>query len=222
MGFAGRKELTDPEQRIVANSLNNVMHTLAKRLSSIAPGTPVEAGNEPPVSAYFSRECPLLRLVTGLCEGADAVAADALTKVSVSPDAGASCPLGTPCIETELAAVLPFDVETYRASRPAAFLPQFDDPLSRCAWVLALDGIYDKPNPDTLFAQHRRSRAYLGQSAFLLRQSDILIAAANPDEPGKAGGTLETVSIQNFQPIHLHQGLFLEDCHTRPTHKSII
>ncbi len=33
----------------------------------------------------------------------------------------------------------------------------------------------------------------LRQSAFLLRQSDILIAAANPDEPGKAGCTLETV-----------------------------
>lgn len=193
LGFAGRKELSDPEHRIVADSLNHVMQTLAKRLSSIAPGAPVEAGKEPPVSAFFSKECPLLRLVTGLCEGADAVAAEALTKVSVSPDAGASCPLGTPCIETELAAVLPFDVETYRASRPAAFLPQFDDQLSRCAWVLALDGIYDKPNPDTPFAQHRRSRAYRGQSAFLLRQSDILIAAANPDEPGKAGGTLETV-----------------------------
>ena len=169
------------------------MQTLAKRLSSIAPGTPVEAGKEPPVSAFFSKECPLLRLVTGLCEGADAVAAEALTKVSVSPDAGASCPLGTTCIETELAAVLPFDVETYRASRPAAFLPQFDDQLSRCAWVLALDGIYDKPNPDTPFAHHRRSRAYRGQSAFLLRQSDIVIAAANPDESGKPGGTLETV-----------------------------
>lgn len=193
LGFAGRKELTDPEERIVVDSLHHVMQTLATRLSSIAPGTPVEAGKEPPVSAFFSKECPLLRLVTGLCEGADAVAAEALTTVSVSPDAGATCPLGTPCIETELAAVLPFDVETYRASRPAAFLPQFDDQLSRCAWVLALDGIYDKPNPDTPFANYRRSRAYRGQSAFLLRQSDILIAAANPNDPGKAGGTIETV-----------------------------
>ena len=115
LGFAGRKELSDPEHRIVADSLHQVMQTLAKRLSSIAPGTPVEAGKEPPVSAFFSKQCPLLRLVTGLCEGADAVAAEALTKVSVSPDAGTSSPLGTPCIETELAAVLPFDVETYRS-----------------------------------------------------------------------------------------------------------
>lgn len=43
LGFAGRKELTDPEQHIVADSLHQVMQTLAKRLSSIAPGTP-----EPP------------------------------------------------------------------------------------------------------------------------------------------------------------------------------
>jgi hypothetical protein len=64
------------------------MQTLVKRLSSIALGTPVEAGKEPPVSAFFSKECQLLRLVTDLCEGADAVAAEALTKICVSPDAG--------------------------------------------------------------------------------------------------------------------------------------
>jgi hypothetical protein len=95
-----------------------------------------DAVNERPVPSiakFYSHQRPTLRLIHGLCEGADVVAAEALTKVIVSPDAGASCPLGTPCIETELAAVLPFDVETYRASRPAAFLPQFDYQLSRCA-----------------------------------------------------------------------------------------
>ena len=193
VGFAGRKELTEEERDLVAGSLESVMQTLARRLSSIAPGTPVDAGKEPAVSAFFSRKCPLLRLVTGLCEGADAVAAEVLTKIDVSPDAGSSPPDRGSCIETELAAVLPFDVQTYRGSRPAAFLPEFDEQLSRCAWVLALDGIYEKPTPDTPLAKHRRSRAYRGQSAFLLRQSDILIAAANPDDPGKAGGTLETV-----------------------------
>jgi hypothetical protein len=190
VGFAGRKELTEEERGVVAGSLESVMQTLAQRLSSIAPGTPVDAGKEPAVSAFFSRECPLLRLVTGLCEGADAVAAEVLTKIAVSRDAGSSRPGREACIETELAAVLPFDVETYRGSRPAAFLPKFDEQLSRCAWVLALDGIYEKPTPDTPLAKHRRSRAYRGQSAFLLRQNDILIAAANPDDPGKAGGTL--------------------------------
>jgi len=180
LGFAGRKELTASEQHLLAEALDSVMQTQARRLASIAPGTPVEAGKEPPVSTFFSRECPLLRLVTGLCEGADAEAAEALTRVSVSPDSGSSCPVGTPCIETELAAVLPCDVETYRASRPHDFLPQFDEQLSRCAWVLALDGIYDEPTPDTQLAKNRRSRADRGQSAFLLRQSDILIAAANP------------------------------------------
>jgi hypothetical protein len=66
------------------------MHTLASCLSSIAPGTPVEARKEPPVSAFFSKKCPLLRLVTGLCEGADAVAAEALTKVNAAFMPGSS------------------------------------------------------------------------------------------------------------------------------------
>jgi len=214
LGFAGRKELTASEQHLLAEALDSVMQTQAGCLASIAPGTPVEAGKEPPVSAFFSKGCPLLRLVTGLCEGADAEAAGALTRVSVSPDSGSSCPVGTPCIETELAAVLPFDVETYRASRPHGFLPQFDEQLSRCAWVLALDGIYDKPTPDTPLAINRRSRAYRGQSAFLLRQSDILIAAANPDDVGKAGGTLETVREAlafDLPVIFIHTGKLAVD-----------
>lgn len=53
--LVGRKELSDPEQRILADSLHHVMQTLAKHLSLIAPGTPVEAGKEPPVYAFFSK-----------------------------------------------------------------------------------------------------------------------------------------------------------------------
>jgi hypothetical protein len=192
-GFAGRKELSADKQSRLATALHDVLFTLGDELAGLTPGTPVRAGQEPRVASFFSKQCPLLRLVTGLCEGADAVAAQTLETVQICPDAGAQCERDTRCLETELAAVLPFDVETYRRSRPPEFLPEFDRQLARCAWVLALDGVFEKPNPPTPAADNRRARAYRAQAAFLLRHSDVLIAAANPDEPGKAGGTLETV-----------------------------
>ncbi len=193
VGFAGRKELTGNEQKLLDAVLESVLHTIGRRLAAIASGIPVEQGKEPPVSAFYSRQCPLLRLVTGLCEGADFVAGEVLSKVNIPSDVNASCPVDSRCLETELAAVLPFDVVAYRCSRPSEYQPQFDRQLARCAWVLALDGIYDKPTPDTPLARNRRARAYRAQSAFLLRHSDVIIAAANPDDSDKAGGTLETV-----------------------------
>ena len=183
-----------------------VLRILGHRLAALTPGVPVDTGKEPRVSAFFSKQCPLLRLITGLCEGADAVAGQVLETVSISPDVGSSCGPDTRCLETELAAVVPFDLETYRRSRPAGFQAEFDRQLVRTAWVLALDGIYDKPDqaaldalpekarkPRSALADNRRARAYRAQSALLLRHSDLLIAAADPDDRGKAGGTLETV-----------------------------
>jgi hypothetical protein len=206
-GFAGRKDLTDDESSRLATALAAVFEVLGHRLAAIAPGVRVEPGREPRVSAFFQQQAPLLRLVTGLCEGADALAAQVLERVNIAPDAGNICKPGTVCLETELGAVLPFDVETYRRSRPAAFQAEFDRQLARCAWVLALDAHYDKPAEAELaaiadpgqrrrrgdLADLRRARGYRAQSAFLLRQSDLLIAAADPTAKGKAGGTLETV-----------------------------
>jgi len=191
-GFAGRKDLSVAEQASLATALHEVLTTLGDELAGLTPGVPVRAGREPRVAAFLARTCPLLRLVTGLCEGADAVAWQVLEAVHIAPDKGAPCGPDTSCVETELAAVLPFDVETYRSSRPATFLSEFDRQLARCAWVLALDGIFEKPNPPTKAANNQRARAYRAQSSFLLRHSDILIAAANPDEPGSMGGTMET------------------------------
>jgi hypothetical protein len=222
-GFAGRKDLTSAEATRLETALADVLHALGHRLAAIAPGVPVEAGKEPRVSAFFQAQAPLLRLVTGLCEGADAVAAQVLERVHVPPDAGVACGPGTPCLETELGAVLPFDVETYRRSRPETFRPEFDRQLARCAWVLALDAHYDKPTEAELaaiaeadarqqrstLADLRRARGYRAQSAFLLRQSDLLIAAADPTAPGKAGGTLETVreaQIFELPVVFIHTG----------------
>ncbi len=190
LGFAGRRDLAAEAEEVLRKQLGEALGTIGRKLAAIAPGIPVEIGQEPKVSAFYAPQCPLLRLVTGLCEGADSVAAGVLAQVKVAADGHDA---DARCLETELGAVLPFDVESYRASRPRGFRTEFDRQLADCAWVLALDGRYEKPDPDTREAAERRARAYRAQSAFLLRHSDILIAAADPSDAGKAGGTLETV-----------------------------
>ena len=193
-GFAGRQELSADEARVLDEALDLILASLGKRLAELAPGVAFGDGTVPPITSFYSQECPLLRLVTGLCQGADDRACLAIDRFQTHcdlPRAGEHCLSG--CLQTELGAVLPFSPEVYRQSRPMAFQPRFDELLSECAWVIALDGIYDKPQPDTRLAKRRRARAYRSQSALLLRQSDLLIAAADPEDESRAGGTLETV-----------------------------
>jgi hypothetical protein len=185
VGFAGNCDLPANATGPLTTALADLFETIARQLVEIAPGRPAPPDHPPRISEFFAQENPLLRLITGLAEGADTLAADAFEQVaadsSLAPHFGA-----------ELAAVLPFDVATYRRSRNPTFQPHFDRLAARCAYILTLDGLYEKPQPDSEIAKSRRGRAYRGQSTFLLRQSDLLIAAANPDVPGLAGGTMET------------------------------
>ena len=198
LGFAGRRVLSPAEEETLAGALTQVFGCLGRGLAALNPGEPVPTGQAAPVTAFYARQPPLLRLVTGLCEGADTVAARVLDGLDLIPEAapeatGTGPATGGNGIETELAGVLPFDLPAYRASRPDRFRADFDRQAERCAYLLIADGHYDKPDPDTALAQRRRGRGYRAQSALLLRQVDILVAAADPDAGIKAGGTLETV-----------------------------
>jgi hypothetical protein len=199
VAFAGSQKLSEDAASSLRAVLVKAFETIGYQLAAVAPGIPVRAGQEPRVAAFYARQCPLLRLVTGLCEGADTEAAHALDEVHITPDERLASgeetahPEALPCLETELAAVLPFDLRTYRNSRPPDFRPEFDRQARRCRYILTLDGRYEKPAPDTPRAKNRRTAGYRAQSAVLLRHGDVLVAAANPDDPGEAGGTLETV-----------------------------
>ncbi len=203
-GFAGRKDLDSGEETRLRAALHDVFNALGHELVEIAPRVPVSTNRESRIARFFAEQQPLLRLVTGLCEGADLVAWQALETLDIKPDQPSGS--ATRHLDTELGAVLPFAVETYRTSRPAEVQAEFDRQLAACAWVLELDGLYDKPDADTLsrlptddahrasaLANNRRSRGYRAQAAFLLRYSDIVIAAANPAAERKAGGTMDTV-----------------------------
>lgn len=188
VGFAGKRELDAAQSETVRKRLLDVFSVIGWRLVEISPLD--DATNERPVPAiakFYSHKRPTLRLINGLCEGADSIASGVLEDLVM------------PALEKDFAAVVPFPIADYRASRDPDFLPDFDQQLAACSYVVVPDGIYDKPEesttpPDRLhLANRRRARAYRCQSALLLRQSDILVAVVNPDLGGKPGGTLETV-----------------------------
>ncbi len=202
VGFAGVRDLPTDMMEPLTEVLVSVFETIARQLVEIAPGQPTRPGQPPRISRFYSQEAPLLRLITGLAEGSDAFALGALDLVAAGP-----APVSG--FAAELAAVLPFDVAVYRGSRNEAFRPEFDRQAARCAYILTLDGLYDKPRPDTKLAQRRRAGAYRAQSTFLLRQSDLFLVVANPDVPGKPGGTTETVHAAlafDLPVIFIHAG----------------
>jgi hypothetical protein len=100
------------ERKRLESTLPTVFSTLGYRLAAVLPYVPVEQGNEPPFAAFFERQCPLLKVVTGLCQGADAVAGkimlDSQDRIKPKPDSGSQCSPDTKCLEAELTAVIPF------------------------------------------------------------------------------------------------------------------
>lgn len=203
VGFAGNKDLPDNECVQLKETLERIFKIFGDALTNIAPNDRRNRDYRS-FSDFFSCERPLLRLITGLCEGADTSAWKALKEIDTTSDSDNE----SRRFDTELAAVLPFDVETYRQCRDKSFHNEFNEQLNDCSWIQVLDGIYDKPDDSELnqlafeiekknrqdLAKNRRARAYRAQSEFLLRHSDILIAAVNPNaNKDKPGGTMETI-----------------------------
>ena len=194
LAFAGSRRLDDEKSRKLHDKLVKLFTIIGHQLTAIAPKKPVSLKRKYTVAPYFDKSPPLLRLVTGLCEGADTIAAKALGEVRIPPEEE-NDRAESPCLDTKLAAVLPFDFETYRESRDKGFLPDFDRQAKKCEYILTLDGLYDKSGCSSVEADKRRAAGYRAQSTFLLRHGDILVAAANPEDKRKAGGTLDTVQM---------------------------
>lgn len=212
VGFAGSQRLPEDARQKLGARLDEVFEKIGLCLTEICPSTPIQAKDRSKVASFYDSSLPpLLRLTTGLCEGSDEVAAESLKQLTVA-DAGErklSHEKLDGCLETELAAILPFDFATYRKSRKEDFLATFERQAASCAYVMTLDGIYKKTPEDTPLDKQRRARGYRAQSALMLRHSDLIIAAADPGIDGKAGGTLETVhAALRFQlpVVFIHLG----------------
>ncbi len=198
VGFAGARELSEKEQELTLESLTKVFHCMAGRLAQIVPNSPTRDPNAPRVADFYSPEPPLLRLITGLAEGGDTVAWEALQAAMTQCRVPADGRPGEPChhVQGELAAVLPCAPAQYREGRKIKSRIHFDAQFAQCSYVLVPDGICFKPEDpkdDTALMKDRRARAYRAQSHLLIRQCDVLITATNPQAEAKAGGTLETL-----------------------------
>ena len=181
VGLAGNRTIEPAMVAKVSGCLDQVAARLAHTLATTA------SSDHDSIARFYAKGAkPLLRLITGLAEGGDTLGAESFERASANP-------IFSGLVETEFAAVLPFDLQTYRDSRDPSFRESLDRQAERCSHVLALDGIYEKPAPDTKIAKRRRARAYRAQAAFLIRQSDLMIIVADPCQAGHAGGSLETL-----------------------------
>ena len=177
VGVVGRRVLTTDKSKPIADHipgrLFEVYSVLMSHLDSIG-----QLENTGDITDYYSNATPILRVVTGLDDGADQLAARTLLGFS-----GHS-------VTRELAAILPFDIGTYRNSSPISDTTSFDQLLASCHYVMELDGRYVSGG----IGKRQRSRAYRQQGEVLLRQCDLLIALDEIGHEGSAGGTAETIN----------------------------
>ncbi|MFZ4765561.1 MAG: hypothetical protein ACOYMN_11455 [Roseimicrobium sp.] len=204
VAFAGNRELPVGGMPEIEASLRKVWGVLGKRLAEIAPGMPQRGQDVLPVTEFFSFEKPVLRLVSGLAEGADTLAWQSLNAAVAD-----SAQTFMRDLDVELAGVLPCTFDDYLKGRDTVHQPQLLAQAAACAYIVELDGKLEKPSEDTPLAMERRARGYRAQSTLLTRQADILVAVANP-KAGKAGGTMETVRKAlafDMPVVFIHSGV---------------
>ena len=181
LGFAGARRLPP------ALADGSALGSRLRGIVSLVRETLLDAGRSEP---FYADAPPTLRLVTGLAEGADQIAAGAL--LAASDDDGPMADGERRC-RLELAGVLPFRRDAFRATLAAPADARFDELAGRCAFVIEVHGASERPTPDTLQSKARRSKAHRTQAQLLLHNIDVLVAVADLSKAGEAGGTLETV-----------------------------
>ncbi|HEY7896011.1 MAG TPA: hypothetical protein VIC24_14010 [Gemmatimonadaceae bacterium] len=198
VGVAGAIRLTDAHRDGLRDVFKDVYRVLAKRLEALAPG--LGSAARPDICSYYGSEGvaarPLLRVVSGLADGSDQLAFESLLAVQDEARGDASRPGAH--TDFELVAVLPCDAASFRDNSEVKHKDAFNTLLDRCAYTIELDGRcvpHPTPHaaPDRL-ATERRSRAFRVQASVLLRQCDLLIAAADLDSAAGVGGTRDTMA----------------------------
>lgn len=202
VAFTGNITIPAESALLRSQALDTVLGSLARELITL-PTPPTQVSNAHCLTDYYASSPPLLRMVTGLAEGSDVEATDAFHRLAEGKNSVINSLAVT--IRTEIAAVLGCNVADYRNSRPAAHRLTFDELVQECTYVLALDGVYQSGPAGS----SERKRLYRAQSTFLLRHADLLIAVADPQKAGEAGGTLETLRkalLFGLPVVFIHSG----------------
>jgi hypothetical protein len=182
LGVAGKRSIPLDREQSISSRLRDIFSLVEEKLLTI--WTSQSRPQETTTRLYDTSIAPKLRLVTGLADGADQLAARAFLEAK-SENA-----------TRELAAVLPFASSIYRERSPIENKLGFDELAARCVYVLELDGVWrPKDTPDAAansLAGYARARAYRQQAAILMRQCDLLIVVGEYEKAGRPGGTQET------------------------------
>ncbi len=136
----------------------------------------------------FADAPPLIRLASGLAEGADQIVLGAALDRP-----GPADPKEARRAVHECAAILPFPAETCRALMGSARAKaRFDALLAACSPVMAMA---DAPTPDGLaaLAEDERRDAYIAQAQALMEHSDVLFAIWDGRPARGPGGTETTI-----------------------------
>jgi hypothetical protein len=192
VGVTGKRTIPEAEVLRIRASLAAVFDALA--------GLVVTCRAEH--QRVLSAEPALLRVVSGMAEGADQLAAEVAIERFGRETAGSA-----PALRTSLAAILPFAREEYKkdfaqdpnkpkgeraraADEFARFVAHFDAMLGHPATeaVLEIDDetLLNAANPDD------RNLAYANLRDVLLEHSDVLVAVSD-DIDGGAGGTVDVI-----------------------------
>lgn len=189
LAFAGNRTLpAEP----ATGSLQSTLRTVLESVAACLAGIPASAERKPGrVAGFYAGDPPLIRLVSGLAEGGDDLAAQVVAALSRSEP---------PLAQWEIAGVLAYPRDDYRASRKTSFHERFDELVGQCRYIVELDGRYVPPPAPTTDGstppdpgKRSRAAAYRGQTAVLLRQADLLVALADTSAASGAGGTQEAV-----------------------------
>jgi hypothetical protein len=190
VGVTGKRAVTEDPAKDVRAALDNIFEALGKLL--------VDCRNAN--LDFFSKDAPLLRIISGMAEGADQIAAEAATTAHQHS--------AERKVETRLAAILPFVQEEYEKDfrrdpfepndapdRPpevtakvvGKFQTLLDDDAVETVLEIDDEALRDPANKEF------RDRAYANLGDVLLEHTDLLVAISN-DKFGGAGGTVDVLS----------------------------
>ncbi|MGH7627267.1 MAG: hypothetical protein ACREOJ_18370, partial [Gemmatimonadaceae bacterium] len=214
VGVVGAIAVADDQRSSLRARLSDVFGVMAATLEKLSPLTD-SAADVPEIAGWYDapgaamrpRDAlsttaasagpnPVLRVVSGLADGTDQIAFESVIAFEQAARSGVHSFAAR--TRVELVAVLPCDAASYRDNSAIENKAAFDSLLERCDSVIELDGrcaprAPDLETPDPL-AREQRNRAFRVQSAVLLRQCDLLIAAADPRAEGGVGGTRATLA----------------------------
>lgn len=206
VAVTGKRLIPAGERERIKESLSGVFGALGDILARIHRDN----------SGFFTGQPPLLRIICGMAEGSDQLAADVASKRHADEVKSEREKLATREIETRIAAILPFakaefendfwdDPERPKGpKRTDADAQPIVDEFNRLLKDDAIESVLEIDDEALLSTKKKehRDRAYSNLRDLLLEHADLVVAVSD-DKYGGAGGTVDVIGIASGLEIPL-------------------